>query len=155
MNVHFLERAIELSEENVRAGRGGPFGAVIARDGVIIAEGTNSVPVSNDPTAHAEIAAIREACRRLKRFHLEDCEIHTSCEPCPMCLGAIYWARLGRLVFAASREDAASAGFDDSVLYREVALPPEQRRLPCRQALRERAIHAFEQWNRKPDRVSY
>ena len=125
-----MARAIQLSIDNVRSGRGGPFGAVVVRDGNIIAEGANQVTSTNDPTAHAEMVAIREACGKLGAFELEACEIYTSCEPCPMCLGAIYWARLSRVYFANADADASRVGFDDSLIYRELALPYSQRKIP-------------------------
>jgi len=155
MNEHFMREAIRISVEKMRDGLGGPFGAVVVKDNRIIARGWNQVTSANDPTAHAEIAALREACRQLGDFRLPGCEIYTSCEPCPMCLGAIYWARLDRLFFAATRQDAAEAGFDDERLYREIPLPAAQRRLPTRQMLREAALDAFAQWKAKPDRIPY
>jgi guanine deaminase len=155
MDNRFLQHAIALSEESVRSGQGGPFGAVIVREGAIVSSGMNRVTSACDPTEHAEIVAIRKACAELKRFHLEDCEIYSSCEPCPMCLGAIYWARLKGLYFAATREDAAAAQFDDAVLYDEIALEPERRRMKTAQALREQALGAFAAWNRKADKVPY
>jgi tRNA(Arg) A34 adenosine deaminase TadA len=150
-----MRRAIALSVENVRAGRGGPFGAVIAKDGRIIAEGTNLVTSSNDPTAHAEVVAIREACRVLEHFHLTGCEIYASSEPCPMCLGAIYWARLDRVFFGGTRSDAARAGFGDERIYGELAAPLGAREVPMEQLLREEALLAFEEWKQKKDRVHY
>lgn len=126
----FLERAIALAVANVRQGVGGPFGCVITRDGVIVAEGANQVTLTADPTAHAEIVAIRAACRMLGSFQLTGCELYSSCEPCPMCLGAIYWSRPERVYFAASREDAARAGFDDELIYEELRLPLSDRRIP-------------------------
>jgi len=139
----------------MRRGRGGPFGAVIARNGEVIGRGWNKVTTSQDPTAHAEIVAIREACRTLKSPHLDGCDIYTSCEPCPMCLGAIYWARLRRLYFAATRQDAAAAGFDDELIYQEICLPVDQRRLPTRQLLRAQALEALNEWRTKPDKIPY
>src|SRR6202046_179086 len=130
MSDTFMARALALSLENVRSGRGGPFGAVIVRGGKIIAEGVNSVTATNDPTAHAEMVAIREACRKLGSFELTGCEIYTSCEPCPMCLGAIYWARPDRVYFGSTAEDAANAGFDDSFIYREISQLHAQRKIP-------------------------
>ncbi|RPI12590.1 MAG: nucleoside deaminase [Acidobacteriales bacterium] len=150
-----MRRAIELSVGNVRAGRGGPFGAVIARDGRIIAEGVNLVTSTQDPTAHAEITAIREACRDLGSFHLTGCELYASCEPCPMCLGAIYWARLDRVFFAGSRLDAAEAGFSDARIYEELSVPAGSRAIPIQQLLRNEALFAFEEWKGKQDRVEY
>src|SRR5271170_6222329 len=135
----FMARALALSLENVRSGRGGPFGAAIVKDGKIIAEGMNCVTTTNDPTAHAEMVAIREACRKLQSFELPDCDIYTSCEPCPMCLGAIYWARPARVFFANAAVDASQIGFDDSLIYREIARPHAQRAIPMIQMMREQA----------------
>lgn len=151
----FLRRAIELAVENVRQGRGGPFGAVIARGGHIIAEGANQVTSALDPTAHAEIVAIRGACAALRRFHLNGCEIYASCEPCPMCLGAIYWARLDRIWYAATRADAAAAGFQDEQLYNELVLPPPRRSIPAAQLLRDEALAVFEAWKASATRIDY
>ena len=151
----YMERAIELAVENARSGRGGPFGAVVVRDGRILAEGTNQVTFSRDPTAHAEIVAIREACRVLGDFQLRGCEIYTSCEPCPMCLGDIYWARPDRVYFAASREDAAAFGFDDALIYSEVAAPVEDRKICMLALLRERGREAFEEWDKRVDKIRY
>ena len=149
-----MRRAIALSEENLRSG-GGPFGAVIVKAGRIIAEGINRVTPANDPTAHAEIVAIREACRVLGRFHLRGCEIYASCEPCPMCMGAIYWARLDRVYFAGSRDDAAGAGFDDALIHEALAASPGAQIVPAEQLLHEEARRAFDEWERKADRVDY
>lgn len=151
----FLRRAITLSLEMTDANEGGPFGAVVVRAGEIIGEGWNRVTSACDPTAHAEIMAIRKACQRLGTFELSGCEIYASCEPCPMCLSAIYWARLDRLTFAADRTDAAAVGFDDDWLYREVPKPPEARLLPTRQDLREEAQKALARWLEKEDRIPY
>jgi tRNA(Arg) A34 adenosine deaminase TadA len=151
----FMRRAIALSAERMRALEGGPFGAVIVKDGRIIAEGHNQVTTSNDPTAHAEVVAIRAACRELGSFSLEGCEIFSSCEPCPMCLSAIYWARLARIAYANSRADAAEIGFDDDFLYAEVAQPIEQRSIPTRRLLGAEARAVFEEWHRMPDKVPY
>jgi tRNA(Arg) A34 adenosine deaminase TadA len=150
-----MRRAIALSLEKMQAGGGGPFGAVIARNGEIVAEGWNQVTSANDPTAHAEVSAIRRACAALGRFELSDCEVFTSCEPCPMCLAAIYWARLGRIHFGNTRQDAAKIGFDDDFLYREVAKPLEQRAVPTSQLLPDEARAAFDAWAAKPDKVMY
>jgi guanine deaminase len=155
MSDSFMTRAVELSIENVRSGRGGPFAAVVVKDGKIIAEGTNRVTSTNDPTAHAEIVAIREACKRLGGFELKDCIIYTSCEPCPMCLGAIYWARPARVYFGATAADASKAGFDDSFIYEEIARPHERRRIPMTPLMREEALAAFRAWEEKPDKTSY
>jgi guanine deaminase len=152
--TELMRRAIALSHEQVRAG-GGPFGAVITQDGKIIAEGANRVTRANDPTAHAEMVAIREACAKLGRFSLAGCEIYTSCEPCPMCLGAIYWARLERIYYANSRADATAIGFDDERLYRELKLPLEARSLPLVRLLETEALTAFTAWQAKPDKTPY
>lgn len=149
-----MRKAIELSVNNVENG-GGPFGAVIARDGEIIATGVNRVTSNNDPTAHAEVSAIRNAAAALGTFDLSDCEIYSSCEPCPMCLGAIYWARLKKLYFANNKTDAKNIGFDDSFIYDELALPLEKRKLSSEEMMRNEAIKAFEMWNQKPDKVEY
>ena len=149
-----LRRAIALSVENVAAG-GGPFGAVVARGGEIVAEGVNRVTTLHDPTAHAEMQAIRAAAARLGTFDLSGCTIYSSSEPCPMCLSAIYWARLDRLVYAGTKEDAARAGFDDAFIYRELALPPSGRRLRSSEQLNDEAVAAFEAWRKKTDKVEY
>lgn len=151
----FMQRAIELAVENVRSGRGGPFGAVVVKDGRIIAEGTNLVTSTNDPTAHAEVVAIRAACAALKSFQLEGCEIYSSCEPCPMCLGAIFWARPARVFYGCTAADAAAAGFDDSFIYQQTSLPPDQRRIPMISLMREEARAAFRAWEEKPDKIPY
>ncbi len=156
MNEHdFMRRAIALSAEMMRALKGGPFGAVIVKDGKIIAEGHNQVTSLNDPTAHAEVVAIREACRHLQTFSLAGCEIYASCEPCPMCLSAIYWARLDRLYYANTRLDAAKIGFDDDHIYGEVARPMDQRSIPTMRLLAEDALAVFEEWEAMPDKVLY
>lgn len=153
-NPH-MARAIELAIQNVHAGHGGPFAAVVVRDGKIIAEGTNRVTSTTDPTAHAEVVAIREACKKLKHFELEGCEIYTTCEPCPMCLGAIYWARPVRVFFACTAADATLAGFDDSVIYEEIARPHEHRKIPMKPLMREEALEAFRAWESKQDKIRY
>lgn len=153
-NDELMREAIRLSEENVANG-GGPFGAVIARGGEIIATGVNRVTASNDPTAHAEVSAIRSAAQQLGTFNLSGCEIFTSCEPCPMCLGAIYWARLDRVYYANTKADAKAAGFDDSFIYDELALPRDRRKLPSVPMMRNEAIKVFEEWARKEDKVEY
>jgi len=150
-----MARAIQLSTENVNSGRGGPFGAVVVKDGEIVAEGVNRVTATNDPTAHAEVLAIREACKKLGRFNLAGCEIYSSCEPCPMCMGAIYWAHLARVYFASAAEDALKAGFDDSLIYRELAQPPLQRKIPMIQMMRDAALVAFRAWEDRPDKILY
>lgn len=146
--------AIRLSEENVAAG-GGPFGAVIARDGRVVATGANRVTPDCDPTAHAEVSAIRAAAKKLGTFDLSGCEIYTSCEPCPMCLGAIYWARLDRMYYGNDKHDAAKIGFDDAFIYRELSLKPADRKLKSAVLLPEEAIAAFETWEAKSDKVEY
>ena len=153
-NDELMREAIRLSEENVANG-GGPFGAVIARGGEIIATGVNRVTASNDPTAHAEVSAIRRAAQQLGTFNLAGCEIFTSCEPCPMCLGAIYWARLDRVYYANTKADAKAAGFDDSFIYDELALPRDRRKLPSVPMMRNEAIKVFEEWVGKEDEVEY
>ena len=150
-----MARAIQLSIEGVQSGRGGPFGAVIVRDGQIIAEGANQVTSTNDPTAHAEVLAIRRACEKLGVFELKDCELYTSCEPCPMCLGAIYWARLARIYFASTAEDAAKAGFDDSFIYSELKQPYAERRIPTVQIMRDEALAGFRAWLDRPNKIPY
>ncbi len=152
---HHMRRAIALSEAMMRADRGGPFGAVVVKDGEVIAEGFNKVISDNDPTAHAEIVAIREACARLGSFSLDGCEIYTSCEPCPMCLAAIYWARIGRIYYANTRRDAAGIGFDDDRIYREIPLPVEARAVPMDRLLAGEAAKAFREWQAKPDKIRY
>jgi guanine deaminase len=155
MDNPFMARAIQLSIENIHSGSGGPFGAVVVKDGTIIAEGTNLVTSTNDPTAHAEVLAIRAACKKLGVFDLEGCEMYSSCEPCPMCLGAIYWARLSRIYFANTDGDASRIGFDDSLIYRELAQPPSERRIPMIQMMREEALAAFHAWGNKSDKITY
>ncbi len=155
MNDLFMARAIELAAENVRSGQGGPFGAVIVKDDAILAEAANRVTLTNDPTAHAEVLAIREACHKLGVFELKDCELYTSCEPCPMCLGAIYWARLSRVYFGSLAADASQAGFDDSFIYREIAQPHPDRGIPMIQMMREEALAAFRAWREKSDKIRY
>lgn len=149
-----MARAIRLSEESVSHG-GGPFGAVIARDGDILAEAANCVTTHCDPTAHAEVSAIREAAARLGTFDLSGCEIYTSCEPCPMCLGAIYWARLDKIYYANNREDAARAGFDDDFIYRELELKPADRHKPSEIIMEREAKEAFRRWIEKDDKTKY
>ncbi|MFN6963930.1 MAG: nucleoside deaminase [Pyrinomonadaceae bacterium] len=151
----FMRRAFELALEGVDRNDGGPFGCVIVKDGRIVGEGCNRVTSTNDPTAHAEVVAIREACRNLNSFQLDGCTVYTSCEPCPMCLGAIYWARPSAVYFAGTREDAADAGFDDEMIYEEIALANEARRRPMTNLLREEAVQVFARWNEKSDKVEY
>jgi len=150
-----LREAIRLSRLGMRRGRGGPFGAVVARDGLIVARGWNAVTSTNDPTAHAEVVAIRRASRRLASFSLAGCVLYASCEPCPMCLAAACWARVDRLVFGATREDAARAGFDDDAIYRELSMPPEARSLRSERLLGGEAAAVFGEWLAKADRVPY
>ena len=149
-----MRRAIELSKQSVEHG-GGPFGAVIARNGDIIAEGSNCVTIDCDPTAHAEVSTIRKACKQLGTFDLTGCEIFTSCEPCPMCLGAIYWAHLDKIYYANDRKDAAAIGFDDDFIYQELDLKPADRQKPSEILLREEAIEAFRMWQEKEDKTEY
>ena len=150
-----MRRAIAVSRARMHDGEGGPFGAVVVRDGVIVGEGWNRVTSTNDPTAHAEIVAIRDAARRLGTFSLAGCELYSSCEPCPMCLGAILWARLDRLYYANDRNDAKAVGFDDEAFYREVALPPDRRTIPTTRLLADEARDVFAEWVSKPDKVRY
>ncbi len=151
----FMRRAIALSREKSAAGEGGPFGAVVVRGGTVIGEGWNRVVGTNDPTAHAEIVAIRQACAHRRNFNLEGCEIYTSCEPCPMCLAAILWARIGRLYYANTRVDAAAIGFDDDYFYREVAKPMSELDVPASRLLPDEARAVFSEWNARPDKVRY
>lgn len=151
----FMREAIRLSLENMRSGKGGPFGAVIVKDGKIIARGFNQVTTTNDPTAHAEVVAIREACKELNSFQLEGCEIYTSCEPCPMCLGAIYWARSAKMYYANTKIDAAKIGFDDQFIYEEIDLYLSQRQLPSEQLLNDEALVAFQEWEDKINKIDY
>jgi guanine deaminase len=151
----YLARAVTLSRHHMKSGQGGPFGAVIARDGGILAEGWNRVTSTNDPTAHAEIVAIRRACRRIKAFSLEGATLYTSCEPCPMCLAAAYWARLSRIVYANTREDAAAIGFDDALIYEEFPKPASERIIPTFHAPTSDASAVFAEWLGKADRVRY
>ena len=151
----FMKKAIRLSILNVEKGNGGPFGTVIVKDGKVIARGVNSVTLTNDPTAHAEIVAIRKACKALKTFQLAGCDIYTSCEPCPMCLAAIYWARPDRIFFAGSKEDAAAINFDDKLIYDEIAKPIAERKIFTQQVLREQALEAFKKWSESPNKIEY
>jgi tRNA(Arg) A34 adenosine deaminase TadA len=150
-----MRHAVRLSAERMREGAGGPFGAIVVRDGEVIAEGWNCVTSTNDPTAHAEVTAIRRACEVLGNFSLQGCEIYASCEPCPMCLAAIYWARLDRIFFANSREDAAAIGFDDEHIYGEVSKPIEHRVIPTVRLALPEAEAVFSEWRAKPDKVKY
>jgi tRNA(Arg) A34 adenosine deaminase TadA len=150
-----MERAIQLSLENVRAGLGGPFAALVVRDGDVLATGTNQVTTTQDPTAHAEIVAIRGACQAIHDFELRGCELYTTCEPCPMCMGAIYWARLAKVYYANTREDAARIGFDDSFIYDQLALPVESRKILMIQIMHEQALEAFREWEKSPTKIQY
>jgi guanine deaminase len=154
-NPIFMERAIALATENVTSGRGGPFAAVIVRNGEIVATGTNLVTATNDPTAHGEIVAIRNACTALASFHLIGCHIYTSCEPCPMCLAAIYWARCAAIFYGSSAADAEAAGFDDAFLYEELKWPPHQRKIPTLKLLPEKALSSFVAWRAQAGRIDY
>jgi guanine deaminase len=155
MENRFMRRAIELSIENVRSGKGGPFAALVVKDGEILATGANVVTSACDPTAHAEMVAIREACRKLAQFQLAGCEIYTTCEPCPMCLGAIYWARPAKVYFGNTASDAAAIGFDDSFIYQQLGVSLAERAIPMVQLMREEALSAFQEWERKSDRIRY
>jgi guanine deaminase len=155
MQQRFMRAAIRLAADKMRRNQGGPFGAVVVRRGKIIARGWNRVTATNDPTAHAEIMALRRACRRLRKFHLEDCELYSSCEPCPMCLSAIYWARLKTVFYANTRKDATRIGFDDDFIYREISRPRARRRISLRQLLRPEGLRVFREWDAKPDKLRY
>ena len=150
-----MREAIALAMHGIQHNDGGPFGAVVVKDGVIIARGHNKVTSSDDPTAHAEIVAIREACRHLATFQLDACEIYTSCEPCPMCLGAIYWARLNKVYYASTRHDAALIGFDDEFIYNEIVLSPEKRSIVMEQTMQAEALVVFDAWRKKEDKIDY
>ena len=154
MNERFMRQAIQLAVENVKQG-GGPFGAVIVKDGEVVATGVNRGTATHDPTAHAEVRAIREACSRLQDFQLEGCDIYTSCEPCPMWLGAIYWSRLRHIYYGCNKADAAQAGFDDSFIYKEMELPLSQRHKPIEELLPEEARQTFRAWDEQEDKVEY
>ena len=151
----FMKKAIRLSIANVEKGNGGPFGAIVVKDGKVIARGVNNVTSTNDPTAHAEVVAIRKACKLLKTYQLTGCEIYTSCEPCPMCLAAIYWARPAKIFFAGSKEDAAAIDFDDKLIYEEIAKPIAERKIFTQQLLRDEALEAFRKWNESPNKIEY
>ena len=152
---HFMREAIRLSEEGVRSGKGGPFGCVIVRAGKVVARGSNKVTSTCDPTAHAEVVAIREACRELNTFQLTDCSLYASCEPCPMCLSAIYWARFPEMFYANTRQDAAAIGFDDEFIYSEIPLPPEERKISMKAILGDEAKVAFGEWSNKANKIRY
>jgi len=151
----FLKQAIDLAVENVRKNLGGPFGALVVKDGEVVAAGTNRVTTSNDPTAHAEVMAIRAACKKIGSFQLDGCELYTSCEPCPMCLGAIYWSRVKAFYFAASHEDAARGQFDDSFIYSELNKPADERSIPGRRLLAAEGFRPFAEWLKNQSRVRY
>jgi len=155
MKLKFMREAIRLSIHMMRRNKGGPFGAVVVKGAKIVGRGCNRVTSNNDPTAHAEIVAIRDACRRLRTFELNDCDLYTSCEPCPMCLSAIYWARIRNVYYGNTRKDAAKIAFDDDFIYREVALPIRKRKLVMKPLLRDEALEAFLEWERKADKVRY
>lgn len=150
-----MREAIKLAAAGLESGRGGPFGCVIVRRGEIVGRGSNRVTSTNDPTAHAEVTAIREACASLKTFQLTDCELYTSCEPCPMCLAAIYWARIPTVFYGNTRQDAAEIGFDDDFIYQQMPLPPQERTIKMQPLLRHEALATFQSWIRKPDKVPY
>ncbi len=151
----FMKMAIDLARQGMNAGAGGPFGCVIVRNGEVIAKGYNAVTSTNDPTAHAEVVAIREACKNLNSYQLAGCELYTSCEPCPMCLGAIYWARPDKIYFAAGREDAAAAGFDDHFIYDEINTPIAERKIPMLAIEKDVAVKLFEEWKNKEGKTTY
>ncbi len=155
MSAEFMRQAIALALENVRCGRGGPFAALVVKDGSVVAEGANRVTSANDPTAHAEVVAIREACRKLGDFQLSGCDLYTTCEPCPMCLGAIYWARPARVFYACVAADAAAAGFDDAFIYDELKLPLVDRRVPMHQLLRDESLTVFSAWKDQEKKTPY
>jgi len=151
----FMQAAIDLARHGMNEGVGGPFGCIIVKGDAIVGKGCNSVASSNDPTAHAEVVAIRDACKNLQTFQLADCEIYTSCEPCPMCMGAIYWARPKKVYYGATRHDAAVAGFDDSLIYNELIAPMHERIIEIENLGREQAVSVFEEWIEKPDKITY
>ena len=154
-DLHYIQLAVEAARKGVMNNEGGPFGTVIVKGDEIVGVGNNKVVSTNDPTAHAEVVAIREACKQLKSFQLSGCTLYTSCEPCPMCLGAIYWARPDRVVYACSREDAASINFDDDFIYKEIVVPHHERKIPTVQCGRDLGMEVFRFWERKEDRIQY
>ena len=154
MKNKFMQRAIELSIESINSG-GGPFGSVIVKDEKIISEGMNRVTVDNDPTSHGEIVAIRNACKKLNTFNLSNCSLYSSCEPCPMCMSAIYWSRIDKVYYANTRDDAKKINFDDSLIYSEISKKNEDRKIPIKQMLRDEALKAFELWDKKIDKIEY
>jgi tRNA(Arg) A34 adenosine deaminase TadA len=153
--LKFMQMAVDLARHGMNQGVGGPFGCIVVKDDTVVGKGCNSVASLNDPTAHAEVMAIRDACKNLKTFQLTDCEIYTSCEPCPMCMGAIYWARPKKVYFGATRHDAADAGFDDSMIYKELTSPVHDRLIEMVNLGREKVVKVFEEWIDKPDKVVY
>jgi tRNA(Arg) A34 adenosine deaminase TadA len=155
MKSAFMKEAIGISLKMMRRNAGGPFGAVVVKKGKVVGRGWNQVTSTNDPTAHAEMVAIRDACRRLKTFQLDDCELYTSCEPCPMCLSAMYWARLKKVYYGNTREDAAAIEFDDDFIYTEIPRPISERKLPMKQLLHKEALAVFTEWENKPDKIRY
>ena len=152
---YYINKVVSMAADNAKAGKGGPFAALVVRDGEVVASGTNVVTSTNDPTAHAEVVAIRNACEALGDFQLADCDLYTSCEPCPMCLGAIYWARPSRVYYAATRHDAAAGGFDDAFIYREIGIDPGRRKIPMIHVENTRATEVFEAWNELPGKTRY
>ena len=154
-DTHFMREAIQLSQSGLRSGRGGPFGCVVVRGGKVVGRGSNQVTSTFDPTAHAEVVAIRDACKALGTFQLEDCTLYASCEPCPMCLSAIYWARIPNVFYGNSRQDAAAIGFDDDLIYREIPLPVDQRRVAMKPLLANEALPVFKEWAQKSDKTPY
>jgi guanine deaminase len=154
-DLYFIQLAIDLAQKGAAHNEGGPFGAVVVKEGKVVGNGNNKVVSANDPTAHAEIVAIRQACLYLNAYQLNGCTIYTSCEPCPMCLGAIYWARPDRIVYACTRQDAAAIEFDDDFIYKEINLPPDQRKIPAYQRGREKGLEVFRFWKNKEDKLKY
>src|SRR6056297_50284 len=155
MDTKFMDRAIDLARIGMNQNHGGPFGCVIVKDEQIVGEGHNRVTTSNDPTAHAEVVAIRDACKHLGTFQLTGCDVYTSCEPCPMCLGALYWARPDRIFYAANSKDASDAGFDDSVMYDEISVPAPERSITTNSLNRDKALKLFDEWEEKEDKIAY
>lgn len=154
-NQTVMQKAIEMALENINTGKGGPFAAIVVKDGKIVGQGVNSVTATNDPTAHAEVMAIRDACKNLNTFQLTDCDIYTTCEPCPMCLGALYWARPRKIYYAATKTDAANAGFDDALIYEEIEKNMNERKLPIENIDREKALKIFERWKELELKIEY
>ncbi|MBR9914175.1 MAG: nucleoside deaminase [Algicola sp.] len=151
----FMKEAVNAALRGMNNNEGGPFGCVVVKDGKIVGRGNNKVTSTNDPTAHAEVTAIRDACKNLNSFQLEGCEIYTSCEPCPMCLGAIYWARPDKVFYGSNQTDAANIGFDDAFIYKEIPLPYKERSIPFEQLAREMALKPFQEWTKKQDKIEY